>query len=565
MLHESNGIPRVAYFSMEIALDHDISTYSGGLGVLAGDTLRSAADVGLHMVAVTLVSRAGYFYQQIGVDGNQIEIPQFWNPEQRGLRACPAKVSINIEGRTVWIGGWEYKIRGQGGGTELPVILLDTDLPENAPEDRELSLYLYGGDATYRFKQEMILGIGGTRLLQALGFHINKYHMNEGHSALLTIELLQRYAYSYRDLRPGESAFNLPLVRSKCIFTTHTPVEAGQDKFDYNMVQQVMRDDFIDISELKKLAGEDCLNMTRLALNLSEYINGVAKGHAVVSRQMFPSYRVHAITNGVYSQKWTSPQMAALYDQFLPGWRHEPEQLQRIDQIDEEEILQAHHQAKTILFDLVQKLTGKTLDLSLPTIGFARRMTAYKRPDLLFSDRKRLREIAKKQPFQLILAGKAHPSDYRGKELISALHRFIQELADDLTIVYLPGYDTQMALSLVSGIDIWLNTPLRPMEASGTSGMKAAFNGVPSLSVLDGWWLEGCQEGVTGWAVGGVEVGNEAEDIADLYHKLEHVVLPAYADRKQWIQLMRGAIGHNASVFNTHRMIRRYASEAYKL
>lgn len=324
MLHESNGIPRVAYFSMEIALDHDISTYSGGLGVLAGDTLRSAADVGLHMVAVTLVSRAGYFYQQIGVDGNQIEIPQFWNPEQRGLRACPAKVSINIEGRTVWIGGWEYKIRGKGGGTELPVILLDTDLPENAPEDRELSLYLYGGDATYRFKQEMILGIGGTRLLQALGFHINKYHMNEGHSALLTIELLQRYAYSYRDLRPGESAFNLPLVRSKCIFTTHTPVEAGQDKFDYNMVQRVVREDFIDIAELKKLAGEDCLNMTRLALNLSEYINGVAKGHAVVSRQMFPSYRVHAITNGVYSQKWASPQMAALYDQFLPGWRHEP-------------------------------------------------------------------------------------------------------------------------------------------------------------------------------------------------------------------------------------------------
>ncbi|HRB20539.1 MAG TPA: alpha-glucan family phosphorylase [Nitrosomonas sp.] len=565
MLHESNGIPRVAYFSMEIALDHDISTYSGGLGVLAGDTLRSAADVGLHMVAVTLVSRAGYFYQQIGVDGNQIEIPQFWNPEQRGLRACPAKVSINIEGRTVWIGGWEYKIRGQGGGTELPVILLDTDLPENAPEDRELSLYLYGGDATYRFKQEMILGIGGTRLLQALGFHINKYHMNEGHSALLTIELLQRYAYSYRDLRPGESAFNLPLVRSKCIFTTHTPVEAGQDKFDYNMVQRVVREDFIDIAELKKLAGEDCLNMTRLALNLSEYINGVAKGHAVVSRQMFPSYRVHAITNGVYSQKWASPQMAVLYDQFLPGWRHEPEQLQRIDQIDEEKILQAHHQAKTILFDLVQKLSGKTLDLSLPTIGFARRMTAYKRPDLLFSDRKRLRAIAKKQPFQLILAGKAHPSDYRGKELISALHRFIQELADDLTIVYLPGYDTQMALSLVSGVDIWLNTPLRPMEASGTSGMKAAFNGVPSLSVLDGWWLEGCQEGVMGWAVGGVEVGNEAEDIADLYHKLEHVVLPAYADRKQWIQLMRGAIGHNASVFNTHRMIRRYASEAYKL
>lgn len=563
MSHHNNRVSRVAYFSMEIALEHDNPTYSGGLGVLAGDTLRSAADIGLHMVAVTLISRAGYFHQQIDVSGNQIEIPQFWNPAQRGLRVCPTKVSVNIEGRTVWIGGWEYIIHGQSS-TELPVILLDTDLPENAPEDRELSLYLYGGNSAYRFKQEIILGIGGVRMLQALGFQITKYHMNEGHSALLTIELLQRYARYHRDLRPGESAFDLPLVRSKCIFTTHTPVEAGQDKFDYNMVQEIVREDFIDITELKALAGDDCLNMTRLALNLSEFINGVAKCHAAVSRKMFPTYHVHAITNGVYPQKWTSPYMTALYDEFLHGWRHEPEQLQRVDQIEAEKILHAHHQAKSALFDLVQKLTGKTLDLTLPTLGFARRMTAYKRPNLLFNDLSRLRAIAKKQPFQLVLAGKAHPSDHRGKELIATLHQYIRQLADDLTIVYLPGYDTQMALALVSGVDIWLNTPLRPMEASGTSGMKAAFNGVPSLSVLDGWWLEGCQEGITGWAVGGMEVGNEAHDVEDLYHKLEHVVLPTYADQQQWLQVMRGAISRNASVFNTHRMIRRYASEAYK-
>ncbi len=564
MLHEFTRTPRVAYFSMEIALAPNIPTYAGGLGVLAGDTLRSAADIGLHMVGVTLVSRAGYFDQKIDAYGRQIELPQMWDPEKSAQPIVCAKVSVNIENRVVWVGAWLYRIEGLGGGI-VPVILLDTDLPENTPEDREITHFLYGKDAAYRFKQEMILGIGGIRMLQALDFSITKHHMNEGHSALLAVELLHRYTYQQRDLRPGEALYDLPAVRKKCIFTTHTPVEAGQDKFDYSIVDRIAQNEFIDLQHLRKLAGEDCLNMTRLALNLSEYVNGVAKCHAEVSQKMFQTYVVHAITNGVHPHTWTNAGFAALYDKYVQGWRHEPEQLVRIDQASEEELWDTHYNSKIKLLDIVHQSTGKQLDLDLPTIGFARRMTSYKRPDLIFSDMERLKNIAKKYPFQLILAGKAHPSDTRGKEIIESIHAHIHELSEDIKVVYLSGYDMSMSLELVSGVDVWLNTPLRPLEASGTSGMKAAFNGVPSLSVLDGWWIEGCIEGVTGWAVGNGDVGNDQGDINDLYNKLENSVLPLYNKRKEWVNLMKGVISKNASIFNTHRMIRRYATEAYML
>ena len=411
----------------------------------------------------------------------------------------------------------------------------------------------------------MILGIGGIRMLQALGFSITKHHMNEGHSALLALELLHRHTYHQRDVRPGEALYDLPVVRSKCIFTTHTPVEAGQDKFGYSIVDRVAQGEFIDLQHLRKLAGDDCLNMTRLALNLSDYVNGVAKCHAEVSQKMFPNYVVHAITNGVHPHTWTNPGFASLYDKHIQGWRHEPEQLVRIDQVPEDELWETHQKSKIKLLDLVHQATGEQLDPGLPTIGFARRMTAYKRPDLIFSDMERLKNIAKKHPFQLILAGKAHPSDMKGKEIIESIHSHIRELSDDIKVVYLSGYDMSMSLELVSGVDVWLNTPLRPLEASGTSGMKASFNGVPSLSILDGWWIEGCIEGVTGWAVGNRQVGNDHEDIKDLYNKLENSVLPLYKKQKEWVNLMKGTISKNASVFNTHRMIRRYATEAYML
>lgn len=556
--------PNIAYFSMEIALKSDIPTYAGGLGVLAGDTLRSAADLALPMVGITLASRAGYFEQKIDSLGRQIELPQIWEPAEHALPVRD-KVAVQIEKRTVWVGAWIFLINGLGGA-QVPVVLLDTDLAENSVEDREITHFLYGKESAYRLKQEIVLGVGGIRMLQALGFHIRKYHLNEGHPALLALELLNRHAYQKRDLRPGESLYDTPIVRSKCIFTTHTPIEAGHDQFDYGLVERIADGDFMDMQEVRKLAGEERLNMTRLALNLSDYVNGVAKRHAEVSQRMFPGYEVHAITNGVHPHTWTSEYFAAIYDNAVPTWRHEPELLVRIDQIPDQAIWDAHQNARQRLLDRIKDMCEKTLDPSLPILGFARRMTAYKRPDLLFSDIERLRNIARKHPFHLVMAGKAHPNDAGGKHLIEQLHLFMRELENDIKIAFLPGYDMQLALDMVSGVDIWINTPLRPLEASGTSGMKAAFNGVPSLSVLDGWWLEGCIENVTGWAVGCAEMTCEADDQRDFYNKLENKVLPIYyTDRAGWIRIMKNVISKNASVFNSHRMIRRYATEAYML
>lgn len=574
MLDEFMQEPRVAYFSMEVALQADIPTYAGGLGILAGDTLRSAADLAVPLVGVTLVSRAGYFRQEIDAQGRQQEHDGTWDPA-RVARPLDAKVVVRIEDRTVWVGAWLYEIRGQMGGTETPVVLLDTDLPENRRDDAEITHHLYGGDDVYRLKQEMILGMGGVRMLRALGFDISEYHLNEGHSALLGIELLRRYTYPAADLRAGDPAYDLPRVRSLCRFTTHTPVEAGHDRFSYALVRRLFAsslcDDLatrapahgtplcpIEFGTLTSLAGTDGLNMTRLALNVSDFVNGVAKRHAEVSEKMYPGYRVRAITNGVHPYTWTAPSFRSIYDRYVPGWCNEPELLGRADIIPHEELLSAHVRAKQSLIERVRALCGSELHEDVLTLGFARRMTAYKRPDLLFSDMDRLRAIARLRPLQIVLAGKAHPHDEEGKRLIALLHEHARSLAGSIPVAYLPDYDMQLAQLLVAGCDVWVNTPLPPLEASGTSGMKAAFNGVPSLSVADGWWIEGCIEDITGW---------EVTDAASLYDKLEHIVAPRYyarlAEPERWTRLMRGAITKNASYFNSHRMMRRYATEAY--
>lgn len=562
MLDEFIHEPRIAYFSMEIALRNEIPTYAGGLGVLAGDTLRSAADLELPMVAVSLACHTGYFRQEIDAQGRQTEHAATWDI-RRWAQALDAKIAVQIDGRTVWIGGWLYVLEGHMGGRQ-PVLLLDTDLNENSSDDREITHHLYGGDNVYRFKQEMVLGLGGVRLLQAIGFTIRHYHMNEGHSALLGLELMRRFTYSTGHLRPGESHYDLPRVRDLCSFTTHTPVEAGHDRFSYELVQRVLDNDF-DMDAIKRLAGEESLNMTRLALNLSEYVNGVARKHAEVSNAMFPGYKVHAITNGVHPYTWAAESFRQLYDHCLPGWCHEPQLLMRADCcIPEAAIWEAHIQAKQQLIEKVQTLAGVALKPDVPILGFARRMTAYKRPDLLFADLERLRAIARNQPFQIVLAGKAHPNDENGKHLIEQLYAHARDLAGTIPVVYLPDYDLALAQTLTAGVDVWLNTPLPPLEASGTSGMKAAFNGVPNLSVLDGWWIEGCIEGVTGWAIGDAAGMAEGNTYA-LYDKLEQVVLPLYYGHSDggWVGVMKGAISKNASYFNSHRMMRRYATEAY--
>ncbi len=576
MLDEFLSVPCVAYFSMEIALRNEIPTYAGGLGVLAGDTLRSAADLSLPLVGVTLVSRAGYFRQRIDAAGRQIEQQATWDPH-RWAQALDAKVAVRIEDRPVWVSAWLYVIESRLGG-HAPVLLLDTDLPENRPEDREITHYLYGGDDAYRLKQEMVLGFGGVRILRAVGFEISAYHMNEGHSALLGVELMRRFAYPADDVRPGEPLYDLPRVRDLCRFTTHTPVEAGHDRFPYALVKRLFASSVygyndhappkpgepgaehgpIEFGTLTALAGADSLNMTRLALNVSDFVNGVAKRHAELSAKMYPGYQVRAITNGVHPYTWSAPSFRELYDRCIPGWCHEPELLMRVHGIADARILEAHAKAKQDLIVRVKALTGVMLDPTVATLCYARRMTAYKRPEMLFADIERLKAIAQRHPLQIVLAGKAHPRDLEGKRLITVLHEHARALAGSITVAYLPDHDLDLALLLVSGADVWLNTPLPPLEASGTSGMKAALNGVPSLSVLDGWWIEGCIEGVTGWAV---------DDAASLYAKLEHVVLPQFYEssdgRHAWARMMKAVIGANGAYFNSQRMMRRYATEAY--
>jgi glycogen phosphorylase len=554
---------RIAYFSMEIALRPEMHTYAGGLGVLAGDTARSAADLELSMVFVSLVSRAGYVRQEIDSAGRQVTRPNPWAPNKFTDR-LDAMVAVQIEGREVWIRPWLYRLVCPLGHC-VPVLLLDTDLDQNSAGDRQITDHLYGGDDAYRLKQEIVLGIGGARILQALGFNIDTYHLNEGHAALLTLHLLRYFRQPAEDVGPGESPYNHAQVRERCIFTTHTPVEAAFDKFSYPLVQRLL-DDYIEIAEIKRFAGEGDLNMTQLALRLSGRINGVSERHAKTTSRIFPGYRVRAITNGVHAPTWTHASFAKLYQANFPHWAHEPEVLMRADQLADGSIWTAHQEAKRDLLAQVNRGSAVVLRSDLPLVGFARRMTQYKRPSLLFSDMDRIVAITRKRPFQVVFAGIAHPSDSQGQGIIEAINQHIRQVADTIPVVFLPNYDIRIAASLVSGVDIWLNTPLPPLEASGTSGMKAALNGVLNLSVLDGWWMEGCIEGVTGWAIGDDDTGSDkhGNDTGDLYRKLEKVVLPLYYDdRPRWIWMMKQAITKIGSYFNSTRMMRRYATEAY--
>lgn len=546
--------PRIAYFSMEIALDPAIPTYSGGLGVLAGDFLRSSADAALPMVAVTLAYRQGYFRQTLDAKGRQSETADPWQPSSRCSRVT-ASVAITIFGREVRIRAWRFDVQGESGGV-VPVYLLDTDLPENHPDDRTLTDRLYGGDATYRLAQEAVLGLGGVRLLEALGLHdIESYHLNEGHAALLVVGLLERHL-AQRDADLSEAdADDLLAVRECCVFTTHTPVPAGHDRFMVDLMHRVLGERRSQLITSIDGLHEGQLNMTYLALRGSRYINGVAMRHGEVSQGMFPHYPIHAITNGVHATTWTSRVFADLFDRHIPEWRQDNYYLRYAVGIPLDEVRDAHRAAKSLLLSEIESRTGTKLDPAVFTIGFARRAATYKRAHLFLEDSKRLRDIASKVgKFQLIYGGKAHPKDDAGKAEIARVVAEASALGDAVKFVYLENYDLTLGALMTAGVDLWLNTPQPPMEASGTSGMKAALNGVPSFSILDGWWVEGHVEGVTGWSI----------HDGDMYEKLEREILPRfYARPDEYVEMMRSTIALNGSFFNTQRMVAQYAMNAY--
>jgi len=555
---------KIAYFSMEIGLDPAMPTYSGGLGVLAGDTILSAADMKIPMVAVTLLHRKGYFYQRLGADGWQTEEPVEWIPEDF-TRELEPRIVVNIENRPVKVRAWEYIVKGFGGYA-VPVYLLDTDLEENAPQDRVLTHYLYGKDARYRLSQEIILGIGGIRMLRALGYtELDRFHMNEGHASLLTIELLDERIQARKEDQITEE--DIAEIRRQCVFTTHTPVAAGHDKFPMDLVREVFGSHKAFMLE-NVFCCENQLNMTYLALNLSHYVNGVAKQHGEVSRQMFSGYKIDAITNGVNATRWVCPSFQKLFDKHIPGWREDNFSLRYALSISCSEITQAHQQAKRELIQYVNQQSNLGMDTEVLTLGFARRATSYKRADLIFTDLQRLRSISVNEGrLQLVFSGKAHPNDTEGKELIKRIYSAARQLRPEIKIAYIPNYDMDLGLLLTSGVDVWLNTPQPPMEASGTSGMKAALNGVPSLSILDGWWIEGCIEGITGWAIGEnhhlEQHSDRAADAEHLYQKLEQVVRIYYKEQARFCSVRTHAIALNGSFFNTQRMMQQYVLKAY--
>ena len=553
---------------MEIGLESEMPTYSGGLGILAGDTIRAGADLNVPMVAVSLLHRKGYFYQTIDKDGWQKEEPAEWVIEDF-LQEMPQRASVVVEGRTVHLRAWKFEVKGVGGYV-VPVYFLDSDLPENSDWDRALTSFLYGGDKHYRLCQEIILGIGGVRILHALGHEgIDRYHMNEGHASLLTLELFNEESENTREQSAAHD--DIKAVRKKCVFTTHTPVPAGHDEFPMDEVVRALGD-HPGFQSIKRFFNpEGALNMTYLALNFSHYVNGVAKKHGEISRLMFAKYTIDAITNGVHAATWTSKYFQELFDRHIPGWRQDNFNLRYALSIPAKEMWDSHLQSKKELLHYVNHETNAGMDINLLTLGFARRAATYKRASLLFTDIDRLKNIVSKSgPIQIIYAGKAHPQDQFGKEMIKKIHEVKELLKKDIKIAYLQNYDMDLGKMITSGVDIWLNTPQPPNEASGTSGMKAALNGVPSLSVLDGWWIEGCIEGVTGWAIGENGRGGSQEsvdrsrDAASLYEKLEKTVLPLfYNNRERFIDVMRHTIALNGSFFNTHRMMQQYVLNAY--
>ena len=575
---------------MEIALENAMPSYSGGLGVLAGDTIRAAADLRLPMVAVSLLYRKGYFSQRLAEDGSQTEEPVEWRVEEY-LKEESVRVTLPIENRRIELRCWRYDAKGARGYV-VPIYFLDADLPSNAEIDRNLTGSLYGGDTFYRLCQEVLLGIGGVRILRALGYReLQRYHMNEGHAALLALELLGEEAQ-----KAGRSSIiggDIEKVRSKCVFTTHTPVPAGHDRFPMEYLTRVFpgQKGFFDLKDplsvelMKRVLQAEkeypdfqeaakagaSVNMTYLALSLSKFVNGVAKLHGETSRQMFPEVPIEAITNGVHAATWAAPAFQQLFDRYIPTWREDNYSLRGALGLPAEEVWAAHLIAKHELLETVRKKTGLKFDPEVFTIGFARRATGYKRADLILSDLDRLRQIAKSAGnFQIVYAGKAHPNDGGGKDIIRRIFQAKKALRKSVPVVFLDNYNMDLGGKITAGVDLWLNTPQFPLEASGTSGMKAALNGVPSLSILDGWWVEGHIEGVTGWSIGEARrtvlapmTDNQAE-AASLYAKLENIILPMYYnERNKFLEVMQHSIAINGSFFNTQRMVQQYITDAY--
>ncbi|MDX1412993.1 MAG: alpha-glucan family phosphorylase [Candidatus Promineifilaceae bacterium] len=598
----------IAYFSFEFGLHNSLPIYSGGLGILSGDHAKEASDLGLPFVGVGFMYPQGYFRQRVPSHGwqeavyQQIDIAQAPIQLLKDENGQEVWVSVKLGGRTVHARTWCVQVG------RVPLYLMDTDVDDNDPWDRELSARLYSGDSEMRIRQEIMLGIGGVRLLRKLGIEPAAWHMNEGHSAFLLLENLRQRVASGQSFEDA-----IATVRKNSIFTTHTPVPAGHDAFSYHLVDQyfnefrdelgISREEFLNLGAHEEEWGT-AFNMTVLALQLSGQINGVSKLHGEVSRNMWQNVwpdlekdevPITHVTNGVHVPTWISSELDNLFCKHLgPDWRDrqdDPILWARMADIPAKELWNVHmHLKNKLLFflrsrvrqgwvsgkdDPTQVLTGGTLlDPEALTIGFARRFATYKRATLIFNDVERLRNILLNihRPVQILFSGKAHPADDPGKALIQEIYNLAKHNRLGGRISFVEDYDMHVARYLTQGVDVWLNTPQRPREASGTSGMKASLNGAPNLSVLDGWWEEG-YNGANGWAINGVQFETrqeqDAHDASAIYRLLEEEIVPLYYDRdhdgipRGWVDVMREAIRSNAPQFSMRRMVKEYTTHLY--
>ena len=551
---------KVAYISMEIGMDSNIPTYSGGLGVLAGDTVRSAADLEIPMVGICLCYSSGYFFQLFNEHGEQKEKEIEWSFFYE-FEKVEKPITIKVENKEAKISAWLYRVIGQSGHV-LPIYLLTTDVDGNEDWMKNMTGSLYDSTSRWnRIVQEMILGIGGVKLLRSMGYNnIETYHLNEGHGSFAALEL-------YNELGDIEK------VKKKIVFTTHTPVPAGHDRFKQDLVDKVFEKRIPP--EIRKLGDENGeFNMTYLGMNLSRYRNGVAKKHGEISRKMFPGYEIDYITNGVHLPFWISKPIKQIFDKKWPNWKANPSLLANALEIDDLDLFDAHIENKFNLISYQKGHSWNLLDEELITVGFARRFATYKRATLIFHDIDRLGKICKGH-VQFIFAGKAHPKDQMGKAYIKKIFESGEYLYDNygVKVVLMENYNMDLSHMLVSGVDVWLNTPNRYREASGTSGIKAALNGVLNFSVQDGWWLEGYKRNsLAGWAIGPDDSNPNDPGISNswdidsnaIYEILENKIIPTYMDHDEWIFKQKNAISL-AAYFNTHRMVEEYAKKAYKL
>lgn len=601
---------KIAYFSFEFGMHVSLPIYSGGLGILSGDHIKEAGDIGLPFIGVGFMYPQGYFRQKIPSHGWQESHYEHLDMEKspielvRDDQGNELTISVEIGDQTVCARVWHVRV----GRSKL--YLMDTDVEKNAPWNRELSARLYGGDVETRIRQEMMLGIGGIRLLRALNIEPEIYHMNEGHSAFLVFELV-REIVAETGCTFHEAALQ---VRPKSIFTTHTPVPAGHDAFSFNLMDKYFsqywpqlnldRTGFMNLGRHEESWGE-AFNMTVLALKMSGAANGVSELHAEVSRNMWNSVwpekdekdiPIIGVTNGIHVPTWTALPLEELLNKHLgPDWmeRHDDQAMwERINDIPDEELWKIHMELRTKLFEEIRSrtrkrwsaghrdatqvlTTGAFLSTRALTIGFARRFATYKRATLIFRDPDRLKRILMNPhaPVQIVFAGKAHPADDPGKHLIQTIYNIAKSHDWGGRIAFVEDYDMHMGRYLKQGSDIWLNTPRRPREASGTSGMKAALNGVPNLSILDGWWEEG-YNGANGWAIGeGIDLEDpDAQDAADadsIYRLLEEEIVPLYYDRDRdgvprgWVNIMKESIRSNAAKFSMRRMVKEYTEKLY--